>query len=378
MSIQGARLLSLTFPIKSPADRLDRLTAWPTPQFLDRQWFCLCGDLYKIFKSDLIHMAAVKVDDPSITGYSVCCTLEPVAIHAHSPNEDTEFYRENESVGTVWQHMPLNKGEAVVEIWKIEAVDGLGWAFAVWPPPLPFIVHTTCHARALTPIQFRTNKDRTAVLGPWPWQDEAAWKILHQPWSDRRPGQIFYESSSSRIRLLGFEQRLVSPPPPPPPPPALTPPPTLPRPASTLTEAYFYSSAALDGVAAVTPCRCRVGGVRVTRGLLLHHADGGVSCVGEVRLHGLGPRREVDGALWLGFGETALEGPNVLEVATSRPGEREGVAWLMVPCEGRLEWWFSFRQCRVYHEGRASPETTEDAVVHRDHFRFRSAVRIEW
>lgn len=137
-------------------------------------------------------------------------------------------------------------------------------------------------------------------------------------------------------------------------------------------------------MAAVTPCRCRMGGLRVTRGLLLHHAGGGVSCVGEVRLHALGPRREVDGALWLGFGETPLEGPSVLEVATERPGPgpgpggREGVVWFVLPCSGRLEWWFSFRQCRVYYEGRASPETTEGDVVHRDSARSKSSVRIEW
>ena len=136
-SVQGARMLSLTFPVESRWDTFDQLMAWTTPQFLEHHWCSLCGSLCRLFKSDLIHMTAVRVEDPSITGYSVCCTLDLVAIHAHSPNEDTEFYRENEGVGTVWQHMPMDKGETVVEMWKIEALHGSRWVLAVWPPPAP-------------------------------------------------------------------------------------------------------------------------------------------------------------------------------------------------------------------------------------------------
>jgi hypothetical protein len=143
--------------------------------------------------------------------------------------------------------------------------------------------------------------------------------------------------------------------------------------------------------------------VPVTRGLLLHHhhhaADDNdnnadeqrVSCVGEVRLHALGARLELldgggggGGALWLGFADTALQGPSVTRIATSRPvetemkTESEGVTWFALPCRGRLEWWFSFRQCRVYHEGRASPETWAGPVLYRDSAVARSSVRVEW
>jgi hypothetical protein len=131
-SIQGARLLSLTSPAESRAAKLMQLMSWTTPPF-ERLWYYPCDCLLRLSNSDLIQMTAVRVNDPGVTGYSVCCTLDLLAVHAHSPNEDTEFYRQHESVGTVWQYLPIDKDETLVEIWKIEGwhCRSSKWALAV-------------------------------------------------------------------------------------------------------------------------------------------------------------------------------------------------------------------------------------------------------
>jgi len=42
------------------------------------------------------------------------------------------------------------------------------------------------------------------------------------------------------------------------------------------------------------------------------------------------------------------------------PGISAATTWLALPCRGLLEWWFSFRQCKI-HQGRESPLTCLDS-----------------
>lgn len=86
----------------------------PQPSTKKIRW----TNLEKLEKPDLIQISKVDCNDPAITGYSVYRTQNFESFHAHTQMEDTAFYRSNTSVFGVWQYMPVDNGEAVVEIWK--------------------------------------------------------------------------------------------------------------------------------------------------------------------------------------------------------------------------------------------------------------------
>ena len=68
---------------------------------------------------DLIRMSAFNCNDPAIIGYFVCHFHGFLSIHAHTPGKDTKLlYPSKKSIYAVWQYMPVDRDEAVVEIWK--------------------------------------------------------------------------------------------------------------------------------------------------------------------------------------------------------------------------------------------------------------------
>lgn len=183
------------------------------------------------------------------------------------------------------------------------------------------------------------------------------WTLLDRP--SKQPSRIFYNTSSAGIRLLGFET---------PPPTPDSQPPAFPTPVSSSPtfpqEEYYYTSAALDDVTRVTPSLHQIGATLVITGLLLHRSNARTSCVGQIRLDSLGRPLEVGTSqrLWLGFSSTTMGGCCVTGAATSRPSDIYALKWLALPYSGLLEWWFSFRQCRVHHEGQVSPATTRTSA----------------
>lgn len=207
-------------------------------------------------------------------------------------------------------------------------------------------VQSKLPSAVLTLSQFKTNKGRIALMGEWPWKVWNNWTLLDQP--SHRPGRIFYDTSPCGIRRLGFET----------PAPALSTEHSLfPRPLSKSPrgrEGYFYTSATLDGITMVTPSLHHIAGTPIITGLIFHHSNEHTSCVGQVRLNSLGRRFDIDSCLWLGFASTDIGGPSVIR-ATNSPSSDDSLTLLALPCHGLLEWWFSFRQCKLHHQGRESP-----------------------
>lgn len=183
---------------------------------------------------------------------------------------------------------------------------------------------------------------------------ESNWTLLDRP--SNRPSRIFYETSPLGIRCLGFET------PPPTPGPELS---TFPRPLSKSPrwslEAYCYTSATLDDITMVTPSLHQIGGMSVITGLLFHHFNAHTSCVGQVRLNSLGCRFKVDNCLWLGFASTIMGGPCVIRATEFPPSDADSLTWLALPRRGLLEWWFSYRQCKIHHQKQESPATCWDS-----------------
>ncbi len=189
-------------------------------------------------------------------------------------------------------------------------------------------------------------------MGAWPLKPESNWTLLDRP--SNQPGRIFYETSPFGVRLLGFET---------PPPKPGTERSTFPRPLSIsprwALEEYYYTSATIDDITMVTPSWYQIGEMSVITGLLFHHSNAHTSCVGQVRLDSLGGPFEVGKSreLWLGFASTIMGGPCVIRATESLPSDAHSLTWLALPCRGLLEWWFSFRQCKVHHQERESPTT---------------------
>lgn len=118
---------------------------------------------------------------------------------------------------------------------------------------------------------------------------------------------------------------------------------------------YFYTSASLENVTEITPCLGEpdINGSIV--GLLLRYSNGRQACVGRFRLDRAGKslKASASGMLFLGFSRTMQNHPYVARVSVSRPRRAE-LTWLDLPWEGKLEWWFSCKECKVCHEGKMS------------------------
>lgn len=198
------------------------------------------------------------------------------------------------------------------------------------------------------------------MIGPYRRHSHlSTWKLLECP--DARRSQIFFETSSRSVLRFALESSNVDPNDNPPygPPPASVP-------ESQPMEDYFHTWCILNSVTSIRRCYGLQGGDQVILGLLLLNEDGTESCVGQIRRDCLGCSEKIDvsGRLWLGFSLNNDE-PRVVRAETSHYTGRQnrdagGLSWFVVPWEGQLEWWFSFRQTKVCHEGRASPETRID------------------
>ncbi|KAF5251217.1 hypothetical protein FANTH_3652 [Fusarium anthophilum] len=131
---------------------------------------------------------------------------------------------------------------------------------------------------------------------------------------------------------------------------------------------YQYSSAELDGVRTVTPCgswrdRQRTDAIL---GLLLTYEDGRKRCVGQVRLDFLlDPIEVTSETMWISYPETdeliccgdddeddasgvdlvSFEGPDGLKEP-----------YIKIPMRGRLDWYFSKRQCHLSHRDGNEPQ----------------------
>ncbi|UPK92393.1 hypothetical protein LCI18_003328 [Fusarium solani-melongenae] len=126
-------------------------------------------------------------------------------------------------------------------------------------------------------------------------------------------------------------------------------------------EVFYWSSALTEDIIEILPSYHHREGQFQIVGLLFTYLDGTKACVGQVRLDHLGPTllRDYSQRLYLGF--TGLkEFPFVKEVKLSpTPPDGSHLSWFEVSWGERLEWWFSYRQSRVWQSNRASPETKD-------------------
>lgn len=180
----------------------------------------------------------------------------------------------------------------------------------------------------------------------------ARWTLLDRPKPER--SHIFFERTwLGGLRRLALET-------PSPDPGNLVP--FGPQPSSlkpgTNFEDWYHTWAILNDIRTIRPCYSRRGGIQIFIGLLFSDSDGCESCVGQIRHDCLGSAKTIDVSekLWLGFQSMEDDQPCVVRVETCEPRqETKNIFWLDIPWRGKLEWWFSYTQCKVWHEGRTSP-----------------------
>jgi hypothetical protein len=66
-----------------------------------------------------LQMLPFPLNDPRVTGYSVCWSFRLLKLHAHRDGEDTAFYRDFDSIHEqpTWIYIPNEPGELVTGIW---------------------------------------------------------------------------------------------------------------------------------------------------------------------------------------------------------------------------------------------------------------------
>ncbi|KAI1207663.1 uncharacterized protein F4807DRAFT_434089 [Annulohypoxylon truncatum] len=279
-----------------------------------------------------MRMASFQCNSPTTTGYSFCWNVSLRFVHAHTAGEDLSFYGSIDrpfEEKNIWFYVPMHPSEYITHVWKRHRQNERELALII-----------------------ETNAGRKVVVGPhlrpnWP---SCRWTLLStfQP----NPSRIFFEDSPHGIRCLAFET---------PSPnqynrPLILPFPISPFPKSTSIEDYFYTSAVLDNVVEVTPCRTVQSGVWAITGILLSYANGYQIAVGQVRLDHLSPTMRVLPSQKMTFTFSAVNGyPYLASIHSAPPMCSETdmeICW-----HGSLEWWFSRRQCKIYHNGQASPVT---------------------
>lgn len=190
------------------------------------------------------------------------------------------------------------------------------------------------------------------TAGPQARPNQLPFSWTHLDTLKNIPSRIFFDNAPFGISQLGLET----------PPPvsrkdAVALNPLSPFPQSTSLENYFYSVASLHNVVEVMPCCLKTANISVIIGLLLRYIDGDQTSVGEVRLDLLADSIRVDQSEKMILGFSSVDGfPYVASVHFSHVDRGQSIL-LDVHWTGYLEWWFSRRQCKIYHNGQASPAT---------------------
>lgn len=114
----------------------------------------------------------------------------------------------------------------------------------------------------------------------------------------------------------------------------------------------FYSGATLSGAVQVSVCRIKHAAHSYIAGLLLRYSNGDRVCLGEVCPASAGPWLEVGSSesFWVGTSEMVDLGPYVARIELDPPDDMGQLRWTKFPWKGKLDWWFTYSQSKLFHE----------------------------
>jgi hypothetical protein len=121
----------------------------------------------------------------------------------------------------------------------------------------------------------------------------------------------------------------------------------------------FYSVASLLNVEEVTACRVELPDRSPITGLLLQYSNGDKERLGEFRLDRAGLALRVGGSegLFLGIARPEGQVPYLARIEFEPPQDMESIAWLKLPWDGNLEWWFGPGVSSIEHDSGAATST---------------------
>ncbi|KAL2689333.1 hypothetical protein Neosp_003386 [[Neocosmospora] mangrovei] len=340
---------------------------WPYPMTPDE----ITGmDLYYTMLDREAKMIPVDINAPDTIGYSVGWYYGCVYFHAHKRGESLDFYHEldtkqrddrksaakyheghephaikvarmAEESWIEWRYHPLNAGEAIEQVWirqprKLPGDDD-DIDNSPHGPRYPWT--DASHDVAIGLV---TNQSRVLVSGihcEFP-QDRFPWRCIAKS-STASPMRIFFSYSLNGINLFAAPKSGV--------------PENEPvhedlyeeEPENFCVYGYdFHTSASLEDVAQVVPCKANERGKSIINGLLLRYNDGHETTIGRFRFDCAQPPLSFaeSSTLYLGFGSSeSAPGEHVAEVRVSAPKDKGGLKWKKFSTKEPIQW--SWRQC---------------------------------
>lgn len=289
-------------------------TVWPKPQYTTLK-ICTLPRSAQLGTRRIIRMSSLYPDSLSIRGYSALWNHKVVSIQTHGlDEEDLSCYRAWAASHShaYWLYMPVDRDEFINEIWR-----------------------TRCSQHADPILIMKTNHGRTWEIGPRPRdQRRHDWHLIGQL---ERDDHVFLENSWTGIGLMTFSQAINSH--------QQVRPPAIathtPYPLARVGVLFFCTSAPLTDVAAIRLCK-RDG---IVIGLLLCYHSGQERAVGQIRFDHLQQRDKTSSTRNLIY---ALDATKVVDMKLETANEQSG--WIVLPWSGRLVWWFSGIDCKLYHE----------------------------
>ncbi|KAI1841716.1 hypothetical protein JX265_013698 [Neoarthrinium moseri] len=309
--------------------------AWPTP-FEGTQIRSLrFGNLAPTLADPLIpwtcRMLPFLCFNPGIRGFSIAWSGRLVYLHAHVENETMSHYDFVQATykNVVWVYFPMDWNEVLTHIWTRSG-----------------------RFYRNTGLMFQTNAGRVVMAGPVlpPRVSQSSWKHLCA--AGDPSACLYFEYSKRgihRLALLGssgaFQHipRLET---------------STPCPGRNSMGEYFYSAASLQNVHEIKLCRKTHLSHAPITGMLLRYSDGHQACVGECGVQTFGETIDVSSStkLFLGFMRTERKNPYLSKVELIQSNDEVSLHWLDLSWEGTLEWWFSYKDCKVHYGCQSSPD----------------------
>ncbi|KAM0415904.1 hypothetical protein ACHAPT_013115 [Fusarium lateritium] len=238
-----------------------------------------------------------------------------------------------------WLFLPVYGDEVITEIW-----EGMTTEQYVWSVRMKTSKNRIFHIEG---VSYQPTSFYNGV--PWTLVDQSGKepsRVSSQCWTLYGISHLAFESPRLRDKGDAGSIRAGEP--------------DIPKQVEIIEEQVFITSATLENLAKITPCR-HADKLGISR-MLLTYTDGHREVLGEIRLNGLQdpvyltPGRDT---MWLGFKHNDVRTkdscPYVAEVAFT-PLDVVPKDVLVVSLRGRLVWWWSCYQDCLIFEDQTSPK----------------------
>ncbi|UNI23928.1 hypothetical protein JDV02_009718 [Purpureocillium takamizusanense] len=336
------RLVDATDSVTVPFPRVLG-QGWPAPRLVCQLLDLDTCDTAKNSPTSL-RMSSFEFNTPETSGYCVAIFGFNISkIYAHQWNTNASFYSDlvSDSSSTLWMYMPVDEEEHLTHIWAVRHSES-----------------------GLVGLIFHTNQDRKALFGCYMVHPKFQLQFHLIYSTTRRPSRVYFNEwdpfeDEKRLKYIGIEsdatgtnkaikQRLETST-------SMCPLPltSTPPPYTQYNEPWYYTYCMLENVVEIACCVDRTISHRPIIGMLMYYGDGHRACIGQYRLDWVVDRFSVDPAMLLriGLAKTRRNLPYVVRICLRKPAATVSgpISWMDVPWQGKLEWWFSQRQCRLYH-----------------------------